>query len=73
MATLLRFFTGMKVNKDRYCRYCGKKLPKGSWFFCRDREYPKPSSCTRKFEIEYGEAMDDLEHDLVLMKLYKAV
>lgn len=60
-------------NPPRKCRYCGRELTKGNWFFCQDVEYPKPSSCTRKFEAEYGEWLDEVDWIEEINKMYKGV
>lgn len=57
----------------RHCRYCNKILPKGYRFFCPDRSYPKQSSCTRKFEEEYGNFLDEVGRLKEIKRLYKAV
>ena len=61
------------MSNIRRCRYCNKILPKGSWFFCPDREYPKPSSCTRRFEEEWGDILDEADRLLQIMRIYKPV
>jgi len=61
------------MSKVRRCRYCSKVLPEGYRFFCPDRDYPKPSSCTRKFEEEYGDFLDEVGHLKEIKRLYKSI
>ena len=59
---------GERTDKERYCRFCGKKIENGNYFFCSEK-------CMFMFEEEYEdiEALIDGKVSDSWKKYYRAV
>lgn len=62
-----------KVGKVRYCRYCGKRLPRTRWFFCPTgyKENKVRNNCQEKYKEKHNTILSEEEIKRKVKKVYR--